>query len=60
MDVEILSRYLAATGRTGVAAKINELPLRAWTDVPGSKLGVRGSLRALWDLGGIWRRSRQD
>lgn len=60
MDVEILSRYLAATGRAGIASRIHEVPLQAWTDVPGSKLGLLPSVRALWDLAGVWRRSRQD
>jgi len=60
MDVEILSRYLAATGRADVSSRIHEVPLKSWMDVPGSKLGLAPSVRALWDLGGIWRRSRQN
>ncbi len=57
MDVEILSRYIAQVGRQEASARIYEVPLQAWTDVPGSKLRLVPAVRALWDLFGIWRRS---
>jgi glycosyltransferase involved in cell wall biosynthesis len=55
-DVEILARYIAATGAGSAASRIYELPLAEWSDVPGSKLNVRQAARAVWDLGLIWRR----
>ena len=55
-DVEILSRYLAATGTAPSASPIYELPLRDWTAVAGSKLKARHALRAIWDLALIRRR----
>jgi dolichyl-phosphate beta-glucosyltransferase len=49
-DVEILARYIAAVGVDEAESRICELPLRTWTDVPGSKLRLRDGLRAVWDL----------
>ena len=59
MDVEILSRYLALTGLADAGNRIREVPLQTWRDVPGSKLKVGASIRALWALVGIWRRRRR-
>lgn len=58
MDVELLARYLAFTGRAEAGIRICEVPLHTWIDVPGSKLSVGASLRALWALAGIWWRHR--
>ena len=49
-DVEILSRYLAATGTAQSESRIYEVPLKTWTAVPGSKLTVWHAVRAIWDL----------
>ena len=49
-DVELLSRYLAATRSEHGESRICELPLETWTAVPGSKLTLRHALRAAWDL----------
>jgi glycosyltransferase involved in cell wall biosynthesis len=49
-DVELLSRYIGARGQAGIESRIYELPLRAWTDVPGSKVKAVDGLRALQDL----------
>lgn len=56
-DVEILDRYIAAIGKASAETRICEVPLRTWTDVPGSKLGPGHAVRAIWDLAVIWRRS---
>jgi glycosyltransferase involved in cell wall biosynthesis len=58
MDVEILARYVACTGRMDAISRIYELPLREWTDIPGSKLQMRHAVRSLWDLAMIALRSR--
>ena len=55
-DVEILSRYLASGALAHPESRICELPLDAWTDVPGSKLKLRHAVRAAWDLALIARR----
>src|ERR1700730_11533096 len=55
-DVEILSRYMAATGRAQAESRICELPLNTWTAMPGSKLTVWHVVRAIWDLALISRR----
>ena len=52
-DVEILSRYIAATGAAESEARICELPLQTWKAVPGSKLKARHFMRAAWDLAQI-------
>jgi dolichyl-phosphate beta-glucosyltransferase len=56
VDVEILARYIAATGTASAESRICELPLRTWTEVPGSKLDVWHAVRAVWDLAMIWRK----
>jgi dolichyl-phosphate beta-glucosyltransferase len=56
-DVEILSRYLAATGTAQSGSRIYELPLTSWTAMPGSKLTVWHGVRAIWDLALIVRAS---
>ncbi len=58
-DVEILSRYIAATGRARAGSRIYELPLASWTAMPGSKLRVWHGVRAIWDLALIVRQSRR-
>ena len=55
-DVEILSRYMAATGRAQAESRICELPLNTWTAMPGSKLTVWHVVRAIWDLALMSRR----
>ena len=52
-DVEILARYLAATGAAEAGSRVYELPLTTWTAVPGSKLRVWHGVRAIWDLARI-------
>lgn len=59
LDVEILARYIAAVGPDAAESRIRELPLRAWSEVPGSKVGLWQGLRAAWDLAVIWRQSRR-
>jgi glycosyltransferase involved in cell wall biosynthesis len=54
-DVELLSRFNAALDPgEDYELRVNELPLRAWVDVAGSKLRARDGLRALWDLMRLW------
>jgi len=60
MDVEILSRYIAANGIAAAHARICELPLRTWTEVPGSKLTAWHAVRATWDLARLARRPPAD
>lgn len=59
-DVEILARYVARfEGRhVEIGERVVELPLRVWTDVAGSKVGVRDAGRAFVELGQIGRRYR--
>lgn len=59
-DVEILARYVARYEARGVeiGERVVELPLRVWTDVAGSKVGVRDAARAFVELGLIGRRYR--
>jgi hypothetical protein len=57
-DVEVLARYLAVPNEAGDPprrARIYELALPAWHHVPGSKLRWTDFIRAMFDLGGIWR-----
>jgi dolichyl-phosphate beta-glucosyltransferase len=56
-DVEILARYLAHFAPSGVpiAERVVELPLTAWRDVAGSKVGFSAGLRAFVDLARIHR-----
>ncbi len=46
-DVELLGRLI---NESGSSAGIVEVPLTAWRDVAGSKLGVKGMARAAIDL----------
>jgi|KBSSwiStaDraftv2_1062776.scaffolds.fasta_scaffold54853_4 glycosyltransferase involved in cell wall biosynthesis len=55
-DVEILSRYIAATGSARSESQICELPLQTWTAMPGSKLTAWHVVRAVWDLARMFRR----
>ena len=60
-DVEVLVRWRLACHRLGVDDVrdcIFELPLDAWTEVPGSKLHGRDFVRAIGELWGIWRESK--
>lgn len=59
-DVEILARYVARfeARRVEIGERVVELPLRVWTDVAGSKVGVRDAARAFVELGLIGRRHR--
>lgn len=52
-DVELLGRLMASDSR------IVEEPLRAWTDVPGSKISVPAMVRATVELIEIERRLRK-
>ena len=54
-DVEILARYLATCEAAEAERRIYELPLKNWTDVPGSKLKLRDAPQAIWDLARISR-----
>jgi glycosyltransferase involved in cell wall biosynthesis len=53
-DVELLGRLLADGEST-----LLEVPLEQWSEVPGSKLGLRESLLATWSLVSVWRRLRR-
>lgn len=57
-DVEILARYLRATGRDTAGDRIHELPLRRWSDVAGSKLRPSSFVRAAFELAAIARDDR--
>lgn len=56
-DVELLARLLAAQAGVSVdpQARINEVPLAEWTEVPGSKVRMRDGLAALIELYRIQR-----
>jgi len=57
-DVELLQRLLGAGVRP---AQFEEVPLRAWRDVGGSKLGPAAAIAAAADLARLARlRSRAD
>jgi glycosyltransferase involved in cell wall biosynthesis len=58
-DVEILARYLQATGRAAAGDRIHELPLRRWSDVAGSKLRPSSFVRAAFELAAIARDYRR-
>ncbi len=49
-DVEMLARYACLARADKVEARVRELPLEAWHDVPGSKVRLWHGLRAAWDL----------
>lgn len=58
-DVEILERYAALPLRDGGApraARVYELALREWRDVPGSKLRLQDFLWSFVDVFHVWRR----
>ena len=56
-DVELLMRLVGRWQREGAdpSTKIVEVPLRTWTDVPGSKVTPRDGLRALAELARLGR-----
>jgi dolichyl-phosphate beta-glucosyltransferase len=60
-DVELLARLLhPAAGVEPVDPdEVLEVPLRAWSDVAGSKLGTVASARALVALAGVHRRMNE-
>jgi glycosyltransferase involved in cell wall biosynthesis len=49
-DVELIARLNASSGRDAAMGRIEEIPLRNWRDVPGSKVGLFGGVRALAEL----------
>ena len=58
-DVEILERYLAlpvGDGGPPRRARIHEVVLREWSEVPGSKLRTRDFLWSFVEVLGVWRR----
>jgi glycosyltransferase involved in cell wall biosynthesis len=60
-DVEILARIARAEGGPPDAAlhrRVHEVPLPAWTDVAGSKVGVRDLLSLPIELVRIWHANR--
>jgi dolichyl-phosphate beta-glucosyltransferase len=59
VDLEMLARYIAVTGRATAESGIVEVPLERWSDVPGSKLHVVSALHAVVDLASIWRQVRR-
>jgi glycosyltransferase involved in cell wall biosynthesis len=52
-DVELLGKWLIGSESAGQSARLIEMPLRRWSEVPGSKLGVGSMLRAGIDLAGV-------
>lgn len=56
-DVELLARLLADPNQS--ADPFLEVPLRAWSDVAGSSVGVGSGARAVWALTGLRRRVRR-
>jgi dolichyl-phosphate beta-glucosyltransferase len=59
VDLEILARYITLAGKRAAESGIVEVPLKSWSDVPGSKLHVVSALHAVVDLASIWRELRQ-
>lgn len=59
IDLEMLARYITLTGRATAESGIFELPLKSWSDVPGSKLHLASALHAVVDLASIWRELRR-
>ncbi|HEY3380655.1 MAG TPA: glycosyltransferase [Vicinamibacterales bacterium] len=60
-DVELLARYLntpAEDGRPIRQARIYELTLRTWHDIPRSKLRLADGVRSMIELMAIWRARR--
>jgi glycosyltransferase involved in cell wall biosynthesis len=58
MDVELLARYFAATGREAPGDRVHEVPLQTWRDVGGSKVRPLQGIRAFWELAAVWRDRR--
>jgi thiamine biosynthesis lipoprotein ApbE len=57
-DVELIARFLrlpVAPGEPARRDRIYELALSAWHDVPGSKVRWHDVVRAVGDLGHVWR-----
>jgi len=56
-DVELLGRLLIGTRDVPALdpSRVLEEPLRAWCDVPGSKLDTAAKLAAILDLGRVFR-----
>jgi dolichyl-phosphate beta-glucosyltransferase len=59
VDLEMLARYVTLAGREAAESAIVEVPLKSWSDVPGSKLQLESALHAFIDLAAIWRQSRR-
>jgi glycosyltransferase involved in cell wall biosynthesis len=62
-DVEVLARYLAqpaAAGDPPRRARIYELVVSAWHEMPGSRLRWFHYFRATFDLARIWRARRRE
>ncbi len=57
-DVELLARLVIAWRAEGLEAvdRIVEQPLMRWTDIPGSKIGMKDAVRAIYEVGRIERR----
>jgi hypothetical protein len=53
-DVELFARYLIAVGKQSADSRLYEMPLDAWSEVPGSKLKSADFLKAIWELGVIY------
>ena len=49
-DVEILGRLLIKSRSTGLDQTIREIPLMAWTEVPGSRMRLGSRARTLGEL----------
>jgi dolichyl-phosphate beta-glucosyltransferase len=59
-DVELIARLHRDRREKGERSTLCEFPLAAWRDVPGSKVGPLGALRAALDLVRIaWRHRRR-
>ena len=58
VDVEVLARYIGALGPAAADTRICEVPLRTWTDVPGSKLHLWQAVRAIGEVAFVACRAR--
>jgi glycosyltransferase involved in cell wall biosynthesis len=59
-DVELLDRLLPPGTSTEAASRlIREVPLPAWRDEPGSKLGLGSSLQSTWQVVSLGLRRRR-
>jgi glycosyltransferase involved in cell wall biosynthesis len=54
-DVEVIARLRSGLDDVQAQQLFYEQPLRPWKDVPGSKLGARHMVMALFDLWQLWR-----